>query len=68
MILQFVFTCSKLTAETPEQYMKSVQKLTAKTPERCHRISLILLTLSWLAGTIILKISFKILEKQLWVI
>ena len=68
MILQFVFTCSKLTTETPEQYMKSVQKLTAKTPERCHRISLIVLTLSWLAGTIILKISFKVLEKQLWVI
>ena len=68
MITQFVFTCSKLTTETPEQYMKSVQKLTAKTPERCHRISLIVLTLSWLAGTIILKISFKVLEKQLWVI
>ena len=68
MIPQFVFTCSKLTTETPEQYMKSVQKLTAKTPERCHRISLIVLTLSWLAGTVILKISFKMLEKQLWVI
>ena len=30
---QRVFTCSKLTKETPEQSVKSVQKLKIKTPE-----------------------------------
>ena len=33
---QPVFTCSKLTIETPEQGVKYCSKLTIKTSERCR--------------------------------